>query len=86
MRPHLVAAHAAVSHQLPVISRISLVKNLAQVDALAGDAARALDQLRLVRAEAVRLGLHGQVRQVDELTRKLQAAELRDALATFRTA
>lgn len=86
VRPHLLRAYHEVSTQLPAISGISLAKNIAQMHALAGDPHLALSELARIRSRTVDLGLHGQMRQVDELARKIRNDELKDALETFRVA
>lgn len=84
LEPMVLAAFvASLSGQTP-ISKVSLLKNLAQASALQGDVDTALDRARVAEFAANRLGLHGQLLQIQTIAEGIQDGSVVGSLLTFR--
>ncbi|MGO1048695.1 hypothetical protein [Crossiella sp. CA198] len=79
-----VRAFAAVRPASTLISRISFLKNLAQLRCLHGDVPAARRLIRLATRAAEDAGLAGQRRQLGALAVAVEQSDVRGALLTFR--
>ncbi len=82
--PHLLDAYSRISSVAPPLSRVSLLKNLAQAEALLGNDRTALARLTLALEVSQSLGFDSQVRQISMLLQRAKDGDVGGALETFR--
>lgn len=83
LRPKLLSAYGAVAKATTPISKISLLKNLSQADALEGNLVQAMRRLQVSKSKASQLGLAGQLRQIGELEAAYHSGLVVGSLRTF---
>jgi hypothetical protein len=80
--PAAIRTFAQLNDSAPPLARISLIKNVGQLQALDGRPQRGLALLRLAGRAAEEQGLGGQLRQIDQMVEMVQAGE-RPLLTTY---
>jgi hypothetical protein len=80
--PAAIRAFSPLRDSAPPLARVSLVKNVGQLQALDGRPQRGLVLLRLAGRAAEEQGLRGQMRQIDQMMEMVQAGE-RPLLRTY---
>lgn len=85
MMPIILTAYASVRHEVPLISKISILKNLGQANALLGNTDLARLQLDSALLQAKEKDLRGQIGQLNLIKEAVEAGNVVGSLVTFRT-
>lgn len=85
MMPIMLAAFAGVRHEVPLISKISILKNLGQANAMLGNTDLAKLQLESALLKAEEKDLKGQIGQIHRIREAVETGSVIGSLVTFRT-
>lgn len=84
MMPFVLTAYSDVRRDEPLISKVSMLKNLGQANALLSNVGLARLQLESALLMAKNRGLKGQVAQIDRIMEAVETGSVIGSLLTFR--
>ena len=84
LMPFLLCAFVDIQNQVPVLSKISLLKNLGQANGLLGNYLLAKNQLDCALDIALNKELKGQVVQINHILQGIDRKDVVGTLSTFR--
>lgn len=84
LEPELISSFGVIAKDSTLISRVSFLKNLAHLRALAGNLSSATEIIGVALRDSRGAGLFGQVRQLERLESAISDTDVRGALMTFR--